>query len=45
LKLVNVVSKQGQEAWQFMPETAKGMGLEVNNNVDERYSQTYAGSL
>jgi hypothetical protein len=24
--------------WQFMPETAKGMGLEVNNNIDERYN-------
>jgi hypothetical protein len=21
-----------------MPETAKGMGLEVNNNIDERYN-------
>jgi membrane-bound lytic murein transglycosylase D len=36
--LVNVVSKAGARGvWQFMPETAKGMGLEVNNNVDERY--------
>lgn len=23
--------------WQFMPNTAKQFGLEVNNNVDERY--------
>ncbi|MFT4670593.1 MAG: membrane-bound lytic murein transglycosylase D [Ulvibacter sp.] len=37
--LVNVVSNAGARGvWQFMPETAKGMGLEVNNNVDERYN-------
>jgi hypothetical protein len=31
--------KQGQEACSSLcPETAKGMGLEVNNNVDERYN-------
>ncbi len=23
--------------WQFMPETGKQFGLEVNNNIDERY--------
>jgi hypothetical protein len=29
-----------------MPETAKGMGLEVNNNIDERYNlEKIAGSL
>jgi soluble lytic murein transglycosylase-like protein len=30
--LVNVVSNAGARGvWQFMPETAKGMGLENNN--------------
>ena len=37
--LVNVVSNAGARGvWQFMPETANGMGLEVNNNIDERYN-------
>jgi hypothetical protein len=37
--LVNVVSNAGARGvWQFMPETAKGMGLEVNSNIDERYN-------
>jgi len=36
--LVNVVSPVGAKGiWQFMPETAKEIGLEVNENVDERY--------
>lgn len=36
--LVNVVSPAGAKGiWQFMPETAKMYGLEVNNQVDERY--------
>lgn len=36
--LVNVVSKAGARGvWQFMPETAREIGLEVNTNVDERY--------
>jgi hypothetical protein len=36
--LVNVVSNAGARGvWQFMPETGKDMGLEVNDNVDERY--------
>ena len=36
--LVNAVSSAGARGvWQFMPETAKGMGLEVNEMVDERY--------
>lgn len=36
--LVNVVSKAGARGvWQFMPQTGKDMGLEVNDNVDERY--------
>jgi hypothetical protein len=36
--LVNVVSKAGARGvWQFMPETAKDMGLEVSATVDERY--------
>lgn len=36
--LVNVVSPAGARGiWQFMPETAKMYGLEVNNQVDERY--------
>lgn len=37
--LVNVTSPSGAKGvWQFMPETAKEMGMEVNDVVDERYS-------
>ena len=36
--LVNVVSPAGARGiWQFMPDTAKEIGLEVNENIDERY--------
>lgn len=36
--LLNVVSPAGARGfWQFMPGTAKDFGLEVNNDVDERY--------
>ncbi|EON79105.1 Membrane-bound lytic murein transglycosylase D precursor [Lunatimonas lonarensis] len=36
--LMNVVSPAGARGfWQFMPSTAKEFGLEVNNDVDERY--------
>jgi membrane-bound lytic murein transglycosylase D len=36
--LVNAVSSAGARGvWQFMPETAKERGLEVNDMVDERY--------
>ena len=36
--LVNVVSPAGARGvWQFMPETAKERGMEVNENVDQRY--------
>lgn len=36
--LVNVVSPAGARGvWQFMPETGKEKGLEVNDVVDERY--------
>lgn len=36
--LVNVVSPAGARGiWQFMPETAKEKGMEVNDMVDERY--------
>lgn len=36
--LVNVVSPAGARGiWQFMPETAREAGLEVNDFVDERY--------
>ena len=36
--LVNAVSPAGAKGvWQFMPETAKEKGLEVNDIVDERY--------
>ncbi|OBQ55446.1 lytic transglycosylase domain-containing protein [Tamlana sp. s12] len=36
--LVNVVSPAGARGvWQIMPATAKEYGLEVNDNVDERY--------
>lgn len=36
--LVNAVSPAGARGvWQFMPETAKEKGLEVNDFVDERY--------
>lgn len=36
--LANVVSPSGAKGvWQFMPETAKEKGLEVREQVDERY--------
>lgn len=36
--LENVTSSAGAKGfWQLMPHTAKEYGLEVNNNVDERY--------
>ena len=36
--LVNAVSPSGAKGvWQFMPETAKEKGMEVNDFVDERY--------
>lgn len=36
--LANVVSPAGARGvWQIMPSTAKENGLEVNDNVDERY--------
>ncbi|PZR12625.1 MAG: murein transglycosylase [Flavobacterium psychrophilum] len=36
--LVNVVSPAGAKGvWQFMPDTARERGLEVNDIVDERY--------
>ncbi|SEG40536.1 lytic transglycosylase domain-containing protein [Flavobacterium urumqiense] len=36
--LVNVVSPAGARGvWQFMPDTAKERGMEVNENVDQRY--------
>ncbi|WP_295336494.1 lytic transglycosylase domain-containing protein [Flavobacterium sp.] len=36
--LVNAVSSAGARGvWQFMPETAKEKGMEVNDVVDERY--------
>jgi len=37
--LINVVSPAGAKGvWQIMPATAKENGLEVNDNVDERYN-------
>ena len=37
--LVNAVSGAGARGvWQFMPETAKERGMEVNDIVDERYN-------
>ncbi|MBN2174297.1 MAG: lytic transglycosylase domain-containing protein [Bacteroidales bacterium] len=37
--LTNVVSPKGATGfWQFMEDTAKEYGLEVNDNVDERYN-------
>ncbi|MFZ4105096.1 lytic transglycosylase domain-containing protein [Flavobacterium sp.] len=36
--LTNAVSSSGAKGvWQFMPETAKEKGMEVNDAVDERY--------
>lgn len=36
--LVNVVSPAGARGvWQFMPQTAKEKGMEVNDLIDERY--------
>jgi len=37
--LLNAVSPAGAKGvWQFMPETARQIGMEVNDIVDERYS-------
>lgn len=37
--LDNVTSPSGAKGfWQFMPKTAKGLGMEVNEFVDERYN-------
>mgnify|MGYP003919976051 CR=1 FL=1 len=37
--LENVTSSAGAKGfWQLMPQTAKEIGLEVNDNVDERYN-------
>ena len=36
--LANAVSSAGARGvWQFMPDTAKEKGMEVNDNIDERY--------
>ena len=36
--LINAVSSAGARGvWQFMPETAKEKGMEINESVDERY--------
>ncbi len=36
--LINATSSTGAKGiWQFMPDTAKGSGMEVNDMVDERY--------
>jgi len=36
--LINAVSPSGAKGvWQFMPVTAKEIGMEVNESVDERY--------
>ncbi len=36
--LINVTSPAGAKGvWQIMPRTARELGLEVNDNVDERY--------
>jgi membrane-bound lytic murein transglycosylase D len=36
--LVNAISSAGARGvWQFMPETGKERGLEINDRVDERY--------
>lgn len=36
--LINAVSPSGAKGvWQFMPSTAKEIGMEVNESVDERY--------
>jgi membrane-bound lytic murein transglycosylase D len=36
--LVNAVSSAGARGvWQFMPDTAKEKGMEVNETIDERY--------
>ena len=41
--LTNAVSPSGAKGiWQFMPETAKEKGMEVNDIVDERYHLTKA---
>lgn len=37
--LVNAVSPAGARGvWQFMPETGKEYGMEINDEVDERYN-------
>ncbi len=37
--LINATSPAGAKGvWQFMPDTAREKGMEVNDNVDERYN-------
>ena len=44
--LMNVTSRAGAAGfWQFMKATAKQYGLEVNNNVDERYNLELATEM
>lgn len=44
--LTNAVSSAGARGfWQFMPETAKQMGLEVSETVDERFHLEKATQL
>ena len=41
--LTNATSSAGAKGfWQFMPETAKEKGMEINESVDERYHLTKA---
>ncbi|MBC7494508.1 MAG: lytic transglycosylase domain-containing protein [Flavobacterium sp.] len=41
--LTNATSAAGAKGfWQFMPETAKEKGMEINESVDERYHLTKA---
>lgn len=38
-QLTNVVSPQGATGfWQLVPSTAEGYGLEINEDIDERYN-------
>jgi membrane-bound lytic murein transglycosylase B len=43
IERIMVSTAGARGVWQFMPETAIDMGLEVNDNIDERYHLAKSG--